>query len=76
MREYTVREYDTTDIELLDNMSNAEIIETLEHIKRGWMPQNYVFPRDGETYSEDEYDTTKLHVAMRKAIQIISDLAR
>ena len=71
MKEYIVREYDAEDIECLNNMSNEEIVSVLEHIKRGWLPQNYVFPIHGKTYSEDEYDTTKLHIAMRKAISII-----
>lgn len=71
MRKYEVVEYDAEDIERLENMSVEEVIEVLEHIRRGWLPQNYVFPREGRTYSEDEYDATKLHVAMRKAISMI-----
>lgn len=71
MRKYEVVEYDAEDIERLENMSVEEVVEVLEHIKRGWLPQNYVFLREGRTYSEDEYETTKLHTAMRKAISII-----
>ena len=52
-------------------MSSEEVVGVLEHIKRGWLPQNYVFPREGRTYSEDEYETTRLHAAIRKAISII-----
>ena len=70
MREYTVREYDAADIELLEEMSDTEIIETLEGIKRGWLPQNYIVaPTPGKTYSEDEYDATRWHAAMRFAIK-------
>lgn len=36
---YTVTEYDKDDIEALDDMSKDDVIETLEHIKRGWLPQ-------------------------------------
>ena len=71
MRKYEVVEYDAEDLERLENMSVEEVVEALEHIKRGWLPQNYTFPMEGRTYSEDEYDTTKLHVAMRKAISMI-----
>ena len=71
MRKYEVIEYDAEDIECLENMSAEEVVEVLEYIKRGWLPQNYVFPIKGRTYSEDQYDTTKLHIAMRKAISMI-----
>ena len=52
-------------------MNTEEVIAVLERIERGWLPQNYTFPMDGRIYSEDEYDATKLHVAMRKAISMI-----
>ena len=71
MRRYEVVEYDAEDIALLENMSEVEVIEVLKHIKRGWLPQNYVFPMEGRIYSEDEYEATRLHVAIRKAISII-----
>ena len=71
MRKYEVIEYDAEDIECLENMSAEEVVEVLEYIKHGWLPQNYVFPIKGRTYSEDQYDTTKLHIAMRKAISMI-----
>lgn len=71
MRKYEVVEYDAEDIECLENMSSEEVVEVLERIKRGWLPQNYIFPVEGRTYSEDEYDATKLHIAMRKAISMI-----
>ncbi len=32
---YTVTEYDKDDIEALDDMSKDDVIEILEHIKRG-----------------------------------------
>lgn len=71
---YTVTEYDKDDIEALDSMSKADVVETLEHIKRGWLPQDYVVsPRDYETYSESQYDITKLHIAMRKAITMLEN---
>lgn len=71
MRKYEVIEYDTKDVERLENMSVEEVVEVLEYIKRGWLPQNYVFPREGGIYSKDEYEATRLHTAMRKAISMI-----
>lgn len=71
MRKYEVVEYDVEDIERLENMSNEEVVEVLECIKRGWLPQNYIFPVEDGIYSEDEYEATRLHIAMRKAISII-----
>lgn len=71
MIKYEVVEYDAEDIERLDNMSTEEVVEVLECIKRGWLPQNYTFPMEGRTYSEDEYEVTRLHIAMRKAISMI-----
>lgn len=71
MRKYEVIEYDAEDIERLENMNVEEVVEVLEHIKRGWLPQNYTFPMEGRMYSEDEYEATKLHIAMRKAISMI-----
>lgn len=72
---YTVTEYDKDDIEALDDMSKDDVIETLEHIKRGWLSQDYVCsPRDYETYNESQYDITKLHIAMRKAISMLENI--
>lgn len=74
-RQYTVTEYDKDDIEKLDCMAADEVIETLEHIKRGWLPQDYVcFAREYETYTESQYDTTKLHKAMAKAIEMLKKI--
>lgn len=45
-------------------------------IKRGWLPQDYVcLPRDYETYSESQYDTTRLHVAIEKAIAMLEKIS-
>lgn len=63
--------YDAEDIAALENMSSEEVVEVLKIIY-GLLPQkNYTFPTEGRTYSEDEYDATKLHIAMRKAISMI-----
>ena len=77
MRKYEVIEYEVEDIEELHSMSNEEVANTLEHIKRGWMPQEYVIHgEEGKTYSEDEYDSAKLHIAMNKAILLIRELSK
>lgn len=76
MRKYEVIEYDAEDIEKLHSMSNTDVADALEHIKRGWMPQGYVIHgEEGKTYSEDEYDSAKLHIAINKAILLIRDLS-
>lgn len=75
-RTYTITEYDKDDIEALCNMSRTDVVETLKHIKRGWLPQDYVcLPRDYETYSESQYDTTRLHVAIEKAIAMLEKIS-
>ena len=77
MRKYEVIEYEAEDIEELHSMSNEEVANTLEHIKRGWMPQGYVIHgEEGNTYSEDEYDSAKLHIAINKAILLIRELTK
>jgi len=77
MREYTVREYDAADLDALENMSNEDIVTTLEGIKRGWLPQNYIVaPTPGKTYSEDEYDATRWHAAMRLAIKKLQETTK
>ena len=71
-RTYTVTEYDKDDIEKLDSMTKDEIIGILEHIARGWLPQNHVCgPQEFETYNQNQYDATRLHKAVRKAIEIL-----
>lgn len=70
---YIVTEYDKDDIEALDNMNNDEVIAILEFIQRGYLPQDYVCgTSDYETYSESQYESTKLHKAIGKAIDIIN----
>lgn len=77
MRKYEVIEYEAEDIEELHSMSNEEVANTLEHIKRGWMPQGYVIHgEEGKTYSEDEYGSAKLHIAINKAILLIRELSK
>lgn len=72
---YTVTEYDKNDIERLDFMSKADVIEILERIGRGWLPQDCVYsPRKYETYTESQYDATKLHKAISKAIDMIQNI--
>lgn len=79
-RQYMVTEYDADDIEKLDSMSKDEVIATLEHIERGWLPQDYVFVPDNParramaTYTESQYDATKLHKAIHKAIEMLNSI--
>lgn len=77
MREQTIRIYDKEDIENLHSMSNEEIANTLGLIKRGWLPQSYVIHgSEGEEYSEDTYDASKLHIALNKAILMFEHLSK
>lgn len=72
MKETTIITYNKDDIDELQFMSDDEIINVLNHIGRGWLPQDYVYsPEDCKEYSESQYDTTRLHVAIDKAIEII-----
>ena len=75
MKKYVITEYEAEDIEELHSMNNEEVANTLEHIKRGYMPQTYVIHGEkGKTYSEDEYDNAKLHIAINKAILLLREL--
>ena len=72
MRTYTVTEYDSTDIEQLENMPKDRVIELLEHIADGWLPQDYVCGTERNAiYSESQYSATQLQVAIRKAVELI-----
>ncbi len=76
-RTYTVTEYEKEDIDALVNMSDEEVAECLERIKRGWMPQNYtLYPEPDKTYTEDEYDAARLHMAINKAINAVCERNR
>lgn len=70
MKKTEVIEYEKEDYDALDNMSKDEIISQLEFIKRGYLPQNY-YAQDG---SESDYENTKMHIAMRKAIEAIENM--
>lgn len=70
----TVTEYDKNDIEKLDDMTVNEVIDVLEQIKYSQLPQDYVCgTHDGETYTKDQYDITRMHKAMRKAIEMLEE---
>lgn len=69
---YTVTEYDKSDIEKLSSMEKDEVISILSGIKRGWLPQNDVCsPSDYETYTESQYEATKLQIAVSRAIEML-----
>ena len=73
--QHTVTIYDAEDIEKLDDMTAAEVIETLEDIKRGWLPQDYIcLVSAHKPYTEDQYNTPRLHKAMTKAIELLEKM--
>ena len=67
MKTYTVTEYDQEDYDSArENMSNDEAVEILERIARGWIP---AYDFDG---TERDFENYKLHVALAKAIEMLS----
>lgn len=66
MRTYTITEYDMEDYEnYRNNLTIEETINTLEHIRRGWIDDyNY-------TGTEDDFERYKLHAALNNAIKIL-----
>jgi hypothetical protein len=72
MKKRTVTVYEKDDIEALDKMTKEDVIKTLKSVKDGWLPRDYILvPEDGEEYTEAQYDTTKLHIAIGKAIAML-----
>lgn len=73
MREYTVKEYDKEDMFALDNMTLDEVEEAIESLDRGYF-NRYLFPDLGDdfkTYTEDEYDTYRIRVALKKVYELL-----
>ena len=68
MKEYTIKEYEESDYEALEDMPIEEIVHVLEYIKCGYLPQNYYY-----NGTEEDYENTKLHIAMSKAIKILKE---
>ena len=66
---YTIKEYEESDYEVLEDMSIEEIIHVLERIKRGYLPQDYMYYNG----TEEDYENIKLHIAMSKAIKILKE---
>lgn len=79
MKEYSVRLYDDADILELEALDRNEVIEVLEHIRRGYLPDARVYPKkdgDGwlkhlEHYTEEQYEATKMSIAIDKAIALL-----
>lgn len=67
MKTYTVTEYDMEDYnKARDDMTDEEAVNLLKRIERGWIP-DYNF--DG---TESDFDNYKLHMALYKAIDVLS----
>ena len=50
-------------------MNSDNVANVLEYIKHTILPQNYILHgKDGDVYSEDLYDASKMHIAINKAI--------
>lgn len=77
MNEYTVKEYDKEDMLALDNMTLDEVKEAIESLDRGYF-NGYLFPElddNFKTYTEDEYDTYRIRVALRKVYEMLDGLS-
>lgn len=71
-KKITTTVYTKEDFDELENMHVSRVIELLDRIQDGWLPQNCVYvPEEDEEYTEGQYRTTELHVAINKAIQIL-----
>lgn len=69
MRTYTITEYDEQDYDDYEkNITLAEIINNLEHIKCGYVG-DYNF-----TGKEDDFERFKLHVSLKKAIDMFTKM--
>lgn len=76
-RTYTVTEYTKEDLEALNDMPLADVVQALSEIKRGWMPQGYYGISNDEfaTYDENYYRNARLHKAINKAMDTLEQLA-
>lgn len=67
MRTYTVTEYEKKDYdEVRNKMTNEEAVNLIKRIERGWIPDY------GFNGTEDDFDSYKLHVALYKAMDALS----
>lgn len=73
-RTYTVTEYTKEDLEALDDMPLADVVQTLSEIRRGWLPQGYygIHDDDYRTYDETYYRNARIHTAINKAMDIVA----
>lgn len=68
MRTYTVTEYEKEGYaKARDEMTTEEVINNLEYIDRGWIPDY------GYNGTETDFENYKLHVAIWKAINVLSE---
>lgn len=67
MRTYTVTEYEKKDYDEVKNkMTNEEAVNLIKRIERGWIPDY------GFSGTEDDFDNYKLHMALHKAMDALS----
>ena len=77
MRLKTQIVYDEKDILKLNHMSLRECVDALNDIAFGVLPTNFVVLDDededeGAEYSQDEYDATRYHAAIKMSIDRLS----
>lgn len=71
MKTYTYTEYEKEDYaKARDEMTTEEVINNLERIDRGWLPDyNY-------SGTEGDFKNYKLHVALWKAMELLKEGSR
>ena len=75
MKVRMITDYEAQDLKELEGMTINDIIPWLEAIRRGYLPTNYIISIDeNKTYTEDEYEATRLHKVMEKAIDVLKSL--
>lgn len=70
MRTQTIDIYDYDDMVALEEMSPKEASDILEGAYRGYI-NKYIFPREGEEFTSDDYFTYRMQCAFRVAYRVL-----
>ena len=70
MRTETVNIYEYGDMVALEEMSPEEASDVLESAYRGYI-NRYIFPKEWEEYSENDYHDYKIQCAFRVAYRVL-----
>ena len=70
MRTKTIDIYDYEDMVTLEDMSPKEASDILSSAYRGYI-NRYIFPREGEEFTANDYHDYKIQCAFRVAYKIL-----